>query len=165
MMASLDILDRRIISLLQKDGRMSSSEISRQLEVSERTVRHRIDRMVEQETIFPTVVVNHKYFGYPIAVDIFCEVESNQIEDIGKKLMEFAEINYVAYSFGDQDISIQALFESTDAAFAFVQKLANTPGIQRAKPVFVPRIIKSTYEWIPPEIDFAEYRKELSKES
>lgn len=162
MNVSLDGLDRRIILLLQGNGRISSSEIARKLDVSERTVRHRIDRMVEQNVIFPTVVVNHKQFGYPMAVDIFCEVEINQIEEIGNKLMQYSEINYLAYSFGDQDISIQALFESTDAAFNFVQKLANTAGVLRTKTVLVPRILKNTYEWIPPENDFVEYKKELS---
>jgi Lrp/AsnC family transcriptional regulator for asnA, asnC and gidA len=162
MKLSLDTLDRRIITLLQKDGRMSSSEIARQLDVSERTIRYRIDRMVEQKIVLPTVVVNHKYFGYPIAVDVFCEVDINKIEQIGETLKQFDEINYIAYSFGDQDISVQALFESTDAAFTFVKKLANTPGILRTRTVVVPRIIKNTHEWIPPETDFAEYEKELS---
>lgn len=161
MRCSLDMLDRQIIRLLQSDGRMSSSEIARHLDVSERTVRHRIDRMVEQNVILPTVVVNHKHFGYPLAVDIFCEVEINRIEEVGNKLKQYSEINYIAYSFGDQDISIQALFGSTDAAFAFIQKLANIPGVQRTKTVLVPRIIKNTYEWVPPEADFAEYSKEL----
>ena len=155
------MLDRQIIRLLQSDGRMSSSEIARHLDVSERTVRHRIDRMVEQNVILPTVVVNHKHFGYPLAVDIFCEVEINRIEEVGNKLKQYSEINYIAYSFGDQDISIQALFGSTDTAFAFIQKLANIPGVQRTKTVLVPRIIKNTYEWVPPEADFAEYSKEL----
>jgi Lrp/AsnC family transcriptional regulator for asnA, asnC and gidA len=164
MKSSLDVLDRRIILLLQRDGRMSSSEIARQLDVSERTVRHRIDRMVEQNAILPTVVVNRKHFGYPMAVDVFCEVEINQIEEIGEKLKQFPEINYIAYSFGDQDVSIQALCESTDAAFTFVQKIANTPGILRTKTVFVPRIIKNTHEWIPPKTDFTDYKKELSED-
>lgn len=155
------MLDRQIILLLQQDGRMPSSEIARQFNVPVRTVRHRIDRMVAQNVIIPTVVVNHKHFGYPMAVDIFCEVEISRIEEVGNKLKQYSEINYIAFSFGDQDVSIQALFETTDAAFAFVQKLANTPGILRTKTVFVPRVIKNTYEWIPPETDFAEYSKEL----
>jgi Lrp/AsnC family transcriptional regulator for asnA, asnC and gidA len=165
MKSSLDMLDCRIIRLLQENGRMPSSEIARQLDVSERTVRHRVDRMVEKNVIFPTVVVNHKYFGYPMAVDIFCEVEINRIEEVGNKLKQYPETNYIAFSFGDQDLSIQALFETTDAAYAFVQKLANIPGILRTKIVFVPRVIKNTHEWLPPETDFASYRKELSTDS
>jgi len=155
----LDIMDRNIISILQKDGRTSSAEIARVLGESERTVRHRVERLIQLDAIYPTVVVNHKFFGYPISVDIFCEVQIEKIEEIGNQLKEFPEINYIAYSFGDQDISIQALFQKADDAFEFIQKLAHTPGIARSKTVFVPRIVKNTYEWLPPETDFSENKE------
>jgi Lrp/AsnC family transcriptional regulator for asnA, asnC and gidA len=160
---SLDMLDRQIIRLLQQDGRMSSSEIARQLNVPVRTVRYRVDQMVERKDIFPTVIVNRQNFGYRMAVDIFCQVEINKMEDIAEILKDFDEINYIAYSFGDQDISIQALLEDADKAFDFVQKLANIPEVQRTKTVLVPRIVKNTYEWIPPETDFLEFRGEMEQ--
>lgn len=163
MKGSLDTLDRKIICLLQQDGRMSSSEIARQLNVPVRTVRHRVDRMVERKDIFPTVIVNRQNFGYRMAVDIFCQVEINKMEQVAVVLKDFHEINYIAYSFGDQDISIQALLEDTDQAFDFVQKLADIPEVQRTKTVLVPRIVKNTYEWIPPETDFVEFRGEIEQ--
>ncbi len=147
-------LDRQIICLLQRNGRVSSAEISRQLGASERTVRNRINRLVERGAIMPTVVVNHQYFGYRTAVDIFCEVDLNRMEEVGQALSQLPEVNYIAYSTGDQDISIQALLKSSDAVYEFTQRLANIPGIRRTKTVLVPRILKNTYEWIPPETDF-----------
>ena len=162
MSNKLDILDRHIIKLLQNDGRASSVEIARKLNVPERTVRNRIVRMEEHEVIHPTVVVNHKLFGYKTAVDIFCEVDINQIEEIGAALMQLPEINYIAYSTGDQDISIQALLESSDAIYEFTQNLVSIPGVHRTKTVVVPRILKNTSEWIPPEEDFEEYGGDLS---
>lgn len=155
MKNSLDMLDRRIICILQHDGRISSSEIARQLNIPVRTVRHRIDQMIERKDILPTVIVNRDNFGYRMAVDIFCQVEINKVEKVAEILKNFHEINYIAYSFGDQDISIQILVEDSDKAFKFVQKLADIPEIQRTKTVPVPRILKNTYEWIPPESDFS----------
>jgi Lrp/AsnC family transcriptional regulator for asnA, asnC and gidA len=160
---SLDMLDRQIIRLLQQDGRMSGSEIARQLNVPVRTVRYRVDQMVERKDIFPTVIVNRQNFGYRMAVDIFCQVEINKMEEIAEILKDFDQINYIAYSFGDQDISIQALLEDADKAFDFVQKLANIPEVQRTKTVLVPRIVKNTYEWIPPETDFLEFPEEMEQ--
>lgn len=154
MKNTLDMLDRQIICFLQRDGRISSSEIARQLNIPVRTVRHRIDQMIARKDILPTIIVNRENFGYRMAVDIFCQVEINKIEKVAEILKNFHEINYIAYSFGDQDISIQALVENTDKAFDFVKKLADIPEIQRTKTVLVPRILKNTYEWIPPETDF-----------
>ena len=158
---TLDKLDRRIIRLLQKNGRATGAEIARQLGVLERTVRNRINRMVERGAILPTVVVNHKHFGYQTAVDVFCEVDISKMEEVGKAVAQLPEVNYIAYSTGDQDISIQALLESSDAVYEFVQKLASIPGVRRTKTVLVPRILKNTYEWTPPEADFGEYDGEL----
>ena len=157
MSGKLDKLDFRIIQLLQKDGRASSATLARTLNAPERTVRNRINRMVEQAVISPTVVVNNRHFGYQTAVDIFCEVEINKMEEIAAELLKLPEINYVAYSTGDQDISIQVLLGSSDGIYDVIQHLASIPGVQRTKTVVVPRILKDTYEWIPPEDDFEDY--------
>jgi len=152
-----DSLDRRIIRLLQGNGRATSAEIARQLGVSERTVRNRVNRMVARGAILPTVVVNHRHFGYQMAVDIFCEVDITRMDEVGEALARLPEVNYIAYSTGDQDLSIQALLESSDDVYKFVQKLASIPGVRRTRTVLVPRILKHTFEWIPPETDFEEY--------
>ena len=160
MKGSLDMLDRRIMDLLQKDSRMSSTEISRRLNVPARTVRHRIDQMVQRKDIFPTVLVNHEKFGYRMTVDILCQVEIDKIGYVAELLKDFPEISYIAYSLGDRDLSIQAYLEDSDQVIDFVQKLAIIPEILRTNTVLVPRIIKNNNEWLPPETDFKEFHKE-----
>lgn len=157
MKAGLDLLDRRIIRLLQRNGRIAASDVARELGVSERTVRNRIARLVELGAAFSTLVVNPKFFGYHMAVDVFCEVDVTQMGEVGTALRELPEINYVAFSTGDQDISIQAVLGSSDAVYDFVQRLNRIPGILRTRTVLVPRILKDTHQWIPPETDFEAY--------
>jgi DNA-binding Lrp family transcriptional regulator len=157
MTRQLDQLDRRIIALLQDNGRATSSEIADRLAVSARTVRSRINRMVECRAVLPTFVVNHRFFGYQTAVDIFCEIDISQMEEIGRRLGQLPEVNYIAFSTGDQDVSIQALLESNDDLYEFVQTLIRIPGIRRTRTVLVPRILKNTYEWLPPDSAFEEW--------
>ncbi|MBC8335697.1 MAG: Lrp/AsnC family transcriptional regulator [Anaerolineales bacterium] len=163
MKNALDRLDRQIILFLQEDGRMSSSAIARQLNVPVRTIRHRITRMVERKDILPTVVINRQSFEYRMTVDIYCQVELNKVEKVAEMLKEFHEITYIAYSFGDQDLSVQAVFKDGEKAFDFVQKLSNIPEIQRTKTVLVPSVVRAAYEWIPPEADFVEYPGDLGQ--
>jgi len=165
MRTSFDALDLRIIRLLQSDARLSGAVIARRLGVSERTVRNRIDRLTQSDAIIPTVVINPKVFGYLTAVDVFCEVEVNLMEQASRALAALPEVNYVAYSTGDQDISIQALLESSDLVYDFVQKVARVPGVRRTRTVLVPRVIKDTYMWTPPAGDFQEYPGHLDPES
>ena len=158
-MAKFDKLDRDIMVYLQQDGRMQSSKIADRLQISERTVRNRIDRLVKNHAIHPTIVVNWKAFGYQTAVDIFLEVELPRMNEIGEALRQQPEVNYIAFSTGDQDISIQAVLKSNDDLQNFIQRLSEIPGIRRTKTVLVPRINKHTHDWIPPIEDFHPYIK------
>ena len=45
----MDELDRKIVGILQQDGRASNAKIARQLGVSEGTIRRRLKRLIEDE--------------------------------------------------------------------------------------------------------------------
>ncbi|MHB1416569.1 MAG: Lrp/AsnC family transcriptional regulator, partial [Chloroflexota bacterium] len=47
-MTGLDQLDRQIVALLQKNGRLANQEIGRQLGVTEGTVRKRLERLLAE---------------------------------------------------------------------------------------------------------------------
>ncbi|WP_348240007.1 Lrp/AsnC family transcriptional regulator, partial [Salmonella enterica] len=47
-MADLDEIDRRLIDLLRKDGRMPAATLARSLGVSRATVQNRIDRLISR---------------------------------------------------------------------------------------------------------------------
>jgi DNA-binding Lrp family transcriptional regulator len=96
-------------------------------------------------------VVNPLSFGYTLAVDIFCELDVGFHHQALEEILKMPEICYVAISTGDQDISLQAIFKSSEEMQTFItRKLHQVPGMRRTKTVLIPRIIKDTYEWIPP---------------
>ena len=47
----IDSTDREIIQLLRLDGRMSFTKIAQRLNISEKTVRYRVQRLLKQEII------------------------------------------------------------------------------------------------------------------
>jgi Lrp/AsnC family transcriptional regulator for asnA, asnC and gidA len=151
----LDALDKALIRCLNQNARMPSARIARELNVAERTVRHRIARLIELDVIRPVAVVNPTAFGYDLAVDIFCELDGVGHSQTIEAIAAMPEVAYVAFSTGDQDISVQALFKTTDELHHFLtQRLHHVPGIRRTRTVLVPRIIKDTYQWLPPEDAF-----------
>jgi Lrp/AsnC family transcriptional regulator for asnA, asnC and gidA len=154
-MATLDALDQALIRHLNQNARMPSARLARELNVAERTVRHRIARLIEHDIIRPVAVVNPSAFGYDLAVDIFCELDGVGHSQTIEAIAAMPEVAYVAYSTGDQDISIQALFKNTDELHHFLtQKLHHIPEIRRTRTVLVPRIVKDTYQWLPPNDAF-----------
>lgn len=151
-MSRFNRLDKAIIECLNRDARASSAEIARLLGIAERTVRYRIQRLIEQNVIRPITVVNPSAFGYNLAVDIFCEVDLEFQNQTIDALLALPEVTYVAISTGDQDIILQAIFKNSDEVHDFItNKLHQVPGMRRTRTVLVPRILKDTYQWLPPE--------------
>ncbi|GAB4543445.1 MAG: Lrp/AsnC family transcriptional regulator [Anaerolineae bacterium] len=163
-MANLDALDQALIRYLNQNARMSSARIARELNVAERTIRHRIARLIERDIIRPVAVVNPSAFGYDLAVDIFCDLDGVEHTQVIEAIATMPEVAYVAYSTGDQDISIQALFKNTDDLHHFLtQKLHHIPGIRRTRTVLVPRVVKDTYQWLPPDDAFGPTRHDTGR--
>ena len=54
----MDEMDRKIIRLLQGDGRGSNAKIAREVGVSEGTVRRRLRRLVQADVIKAVAVPN-----------------------------------------------------------------------------------------------------------
>lgn len=152
-MSKIDALDKAIITLLNRDARMPSSQIARQLGVSERTVHHRVKRLIENHILQPVGAVNPAAFGYTLAVDIFCELELGAQAQVVEAILAMPQVSYLAISTGDQDISVQAFFKNSDEMHEFItHHLHQVPGIRRTRTVLIPRILKDTYQWLPPEI-------------
>jgi DNA-binding Lrp family transcriptional regulator len=152
---NLDPLDYDIIQALHRDARMSASEIARLTGANERTVRKRIDRLVELDVIRLSAILNPLAFGYITAADIFLEVEPDQEDLVIAALMGMPEVTYVAYGQGSRDVSIEARFKDNDALREFLRHtLAELPGVTVTRSTLVPRILRNIDEWVPPRADF-----------
>lgn len=147
----IDDIDRAIITCLQRDSRTASAEIARQVGVAERTVRARIDRLVQDDVVRLVAVVNPMQVGYTVIADVFLEVEVGRVQEVAKQVAAIEEVGYVGLTTGDRDISLQLYAPSVDALYDFVtEKLNRIPGVVRAKTFVIPRVIKSIYQWSLP---------------
>ncbi len=149
-MFNYDITDRKIVDLLLEDGRMPASEIARRIGggISERVVRYRIDRLVQEKVIALTAVVNPKSLGYPIVADVWLECESDSIMDVAEKLAGYENISYVACSIGETDVSIQIIARDTTEVYAFITGVVGKlPGVRKTTTSIVPLVLKDVYQW------------------
>ncbi|MBK9782602.1 MAG: winged helix-turn-helix transcriptional regulator [Anaerolineales bacterium] len=132
-MYEFDKTDIKIVNLLLEDGRMSASEISRRMgKISERAVRYRVDRMIEEGVIQISAVVNPEALGFNIKADVWLEVEADTVLDVAKKLASFENVTYVACGIGQNDISIQIVARDTSEIYYFVTEVVRkVPGCAR----------------------------------
>ncbi|MDR7434816.1 MAG: Lrp/AsnC family transcriptional regulator [Armatimonadota bacterium] len=158
----IDELDRQIIGLLQRDGRMPNSEIARHLGVAEGTVRRRIERLIHEGIVKIAAVANPFKIGLNTVALISVDVDLPRLTEVAQELVRMKEVRYVGYATGAHDIIIECLFPSNQALLKFlIEKLAQVPGVRRTETSIQLDILKRSYEWeIPPisELDFSKSR-------
>ena len=152
-MYKIDKIDLNIVNLLLEDGRKSATEIARQIgDISERTVRYRIDRMVEEGIIRVSAIVSPQAFGLDTYADIWIEVESDKILEVAQKMTEYENVTYVASSLGEADVSIQVVAKNTAEVYQFVTEVVRkVPGVRKTVTSIVPNIVKDIYQWRIPD--------------
>ena len=152
-MYNFDKVDVKIINMLLEDGRMSASEIARRVRnISERVVRYRIDRMINDGAIQISAIANPDAFGLTTRADVWLEVESDQVLEVAKKMTTFENVTYVACGIGQNDISIQLVAKDTAEIYYFVTEVVRkVPGVRKTTTSIVPIVLKDVYQWRVPE--------------
>ena len=127
----LDRVEAAIIRLLQKDGRMATSEIARSCGASEPTVRRKMARLLKEEIISIRAVADPFSLGYAAPAYIGLDVERPKIEEVARFLSNYPMIESVAVVTGPYDLLIKAAFHSTEELYDFVLKeLTKQDGIK-----------------------------------
>jgi Lrp/AsnC family transcriptional regulator for asnA, asnC and gidA len=149
-----DEFDWKIITLLNKNGRMPSAEIARVLGgVTARTVTNRINALIEHGIINIRAVVNPEMVGYGVMADVFIEVEPGHVRDVAEEVADLPQVSYVACSTGECDVSISLRVRSIEELFDFVtEKLGKISGVRRTQSFLLPVKIKDLDTWLPPGV-------------
>lgn len=153
IMYKIDKTDVQIINLLMDDGRMNASEVARAVgNISERAVRYRIDRMIENDIIKISAVVNPKALGISVVADVWLACDADAIMDVARRMAELQNISYVACSIGETDVSVQILARDTAEVYRFVTEvIGKSPGVRKTTTSIVPLVLKDVYQWRIPQ--------------
>jgi len=151
-MYDIDNTDVKIVNILLEDGRISASQIARHLGgISERAVRYRIEKMINEGVIQISAVVRPQAFGLTTTADVWLEVESDQILEVANKMVAYDNVSYVACGIGETDVSIQVVARDTAEIYRFVTEVVRkTQGVRKTTTSIVPIILKDVYQWRVP---------------
>lgn len=132
---------------------MPCAEMARRIgDVSERTIRYRLQRLIDRRVVRVAAVPNPRAVGYHVVADVFLEVEPAAIRAVAEQLTSYPCVSYVACSLGDVDISIQVVGRDNDEIYDFVTGVvAKVPGVHKTTTLIVPLTLKDIHQWrIPP---------------
>jgi Lrp/AsnC family transcriptional regulator for asnA, asnC and gidA len=155
MATRLDSIDAQIVSLLHEDGRMSSTEIVRRIGyVTERIVRHRIKRLVDEGVIRVRAIVTPPAIGYAVTADVWLQTDATLTTQVAAQLTRLDQVSYVSYSTGEQNISLQIHAVDLPELHHLVNEvISRMPGVRRATISIIPFTLKDIDQWeIPPQL-------------
>ncbi len=142
----MDELDRKIIALLQMDGRASNAKIAREVGVSEGTVRRRLRRLVDDEVVNVVAVPNLEKLGYATTALIGLQTGPGKSDSVAEAIACLQEAHYVAVTTGAYDVFVWAGLESAEGLGQFLRaKIGIIEGVQRTETFVNLSIKKRTY--------------------
>jgi Lrp/AsnC family transcriptional regulator, regulator for asnA, asnC and gidA len=148
----LDEVDKQIISLLQENGRRTNADIARLIEVSESTVKNRINRLIDKGILRNLAVLNPQALGFNSDVLVGICVKQGKLEETGEALKKLNEVVYLGYITGRFDIMAEVLLHNSEELLDFLrERLGKISGIVSTETFFVLKNEKINYEWKLPK--------------
>ena len=145
---TIDQVDCQMIRLLQKDGRISNTEIAKQLGISEATVRSRLNRLIEEEYIQIVAVSNPMKLGFEIVGNIRIHVDIRKMDKIIQELKKLKPLWFIVQTTGgtgiDTEFVVKSLEELNELIFDKINKI---DGIMRSETSLFLKYIKRQYDW------------------
>jgi Lrp/AsnC family transcriptional regulator for asnA, asnC and gidA len=144
----LDQVDCQMIKLLQKDGRISNTDLAKEIGISEATVRTRLNRLINEEYIQIVAVSNPIKLGFKIVGNIRIHVEIKKMDKIIRELKKLKPLWFIVQTTGgtgiDTEFVVKSLNELNDLIFEKINKI---DGIVRTETTLFLKYLKRHYDW------------------
>ncbi len=144
-----DLVDCEIINLLQKDGRISNTDIAKEIGISEGTVRTRLNRLIKNEVIQIVAVSNPIKLGFNIVGQIRIQIDVGKMENIVTKLKKLKALWFIVQTTGgttglEAEFNVKSLDELNTLIFEYINKI---DGVIKTEVSLIMDFIKRRYDW------------------
>jgi Lrp/AsnC family transcriptional regulator, regulator for asnA, asnC and gidA len=144
----LDATERRMVELLQQDGRRSVTELARRLRISQVTARRKLKGLLESGVIRIVATVDPFDVGYETPVIIGLKVVRSQLDAVAERLSRLPQVRYVGASTGRVDLIVEVVTRTNqDLASFLLDELAQIDGITDSETNLIVRIYKQSWDW------------------
>ncbi|KAA1194554.1 Lrp/AsnC family transcriptional regulator [Pseudohalioglobus sediminis] len=146
----LDAIDQGVIALLREDGRMPYRSIARELGVTEATVRARVKRLEESNTMRVVAVTDTQAAGFDLLLAVGVQVEGRAPEAVAQDLARIEEVFSVNVVVGTHDVEILVMARDPGSLKTLLaDTLGSIPGVRRLTPALAIDVLKNQPDWVP----------------
>ena len=144
---ALDATAKRIIELLQGDGRMAYAAIAKDVGLSEAAVRHRVQKLVESGVVQIVAVTDPLQVGFARQAMVGIKVSGN-VRQVAAQLEEMDELDYIVITTGRFDVLAEVVAESDDELLDIVSdRIGALDGVASTETFVYLKLQKQTYAW------------------
>ncbi|MET0820020.1 MAG: Lrp/AsnC family transcriptional regulator [Aeromicrobium sp.] len=144
---NLDATAKRIIELLQDDGRLSYSAIAKDVGLSEAAVRHRVQKLIDSGVMQVVAVTDPLQMGFARQAMIGIKVNGN-IREVAAELATMHQLDYIVITTGRFDILAEIVAESDDELLDIVSaQIGALDSVVSTETFVYLRLEKQTYSW------------------
>lgn len=141
----MDKKDEKIIEMLRENARKPFTEIAEELDVSEATVRKRVQNLEENEIIKKyTINVDTEKIGYNTLTLLGLDVEPDKLLEACEKIAEVEEVKKVYTATGDHMIMSEVWAkDNTHLSEILSHKIGEIDGVKNLCPAIILEEIKN----------------------
>lgn len=152
---SFDKIDYKIIKELSKDARIPAAKIAANTGINERTIRRRLNHLVDSGAIRITTIVAPDMFGYQSIADINLIVEPEVYDRFIEDCKKNPNVCYIATGWGKANLAIETRFLNNEEMYDYIHStLPQIDGVEVVNFFIIPKIIYNIDKWLPVESDF-----------
>jgi Lrp/AsnC family transcriptional regulator for asnA, asnC and gidA len=143
----LDDVAKRIIELLQEDGRQPYVTIARAVGLSEAAVRQRVQRLVDSGVIQIVAVTDPLQVGFTREAMVGIRT-TGDIEPVAAAMSAMSDVSYVVTTAGNFDVLIEVVCEDDEHLLELVsRRIRAVPGVLSTETFVYLKLNKQHYNW------------------
>ncbi|SNS39205.1 transcriptional regulator, AsnC family [Sphingomonas laterariae] len=146
----LDEVDEKIIAALRHSGRIANRDLARIVDVNEATVRTRLRRLEESDSVRVVAMRDLSAMGYECLAAVGVQVKGRSAAAVGHDLAQLEEVVTVNVSIGTHDVEAQVVARDlADLDRLLTHVIAHVPGVEKIVPGLALKVLKYTPDWAP----------------
>lgn len=145
--ARLDASAKRIIELLQVDGRLSYAALAKEVGLSEAAVRQRVQRLLDQGVMQIVAVTDPLQVGFRRQAMIGIRT-SGDLVAVGEAVAAIPEVAYVVTTAGSFDLLCEVVCEDDDHLLeVLTHRIRSMESIVSTETFVYLKLTKQHYDW------------------
>ena len=134
----MDVLNRKILTLLLNDSRLSFRQIASKLKISTATAAARIRKMEKNGIIKKySASLDYGKLGYETEALVLIRTLKGADELVIKRLLNQQNVHAVYDIIGDFELAALVKFETRKKLYDFLQKIRSYDFIERTKTILI----------------------------